>query len=136
MNMAASHRNDDFMSDINMTPLVDVMLVLLIVMMVTASFAVSKSMQLTLPKAATGMSESAPKTLAITALGEWYIDGKRTSEDELARTIAQLQQNTTDVHVIVAADAQARHQELVRAMDFLRSRNVARLSIGVARSEP
>lgn len=134
--MAASNRNDDFMSDINMTPLVDVMLVLLIVMMVTASFTVSQSLQLTLPKAGSGVTESVPTTLAITTEGDWYVDGTRTSEEQLGLTIASLQAQTADVHVIIAADAQAKHQELVRAMDFLRARNVARLSIGVAKQEP
>ena len=133
--MAAGNRNDDFMSDINMTPLVDVMLVLLIVMMVTASFTVSKSLQLTLPKASSGVTETVPTTLGITAEGAWYVDGNRTSEEQLAHTITELQARTADVHVIIAADAQARHQELVRAMDFLRARNVARLSIGVAKQE-
>lgn len=133
--MAGANRNDDFMSDINMTPLVDVMLVLLIVMMVTASFTVTKSLQLTLPKAGSGSTEAAPTTLGITADGAWYVDGKPTSEAALADTITQLQSHTRDVHVIIAADAHARHQELVRAMDFLRLRNVSRLSIGVAKAE-
>ena len=54
--MAGSQRSqDEYMSEINVTPLVDVMLVLLIVLMVAASFAVSKSLEVSLPKAATGM---------------------------------------------------------------------------------
>lgn len=133
--MAASNRNDEFMSDINMTPLVDVMLVLLIVMMVTASFTVTQSLQLTLPKASSGTSEVVPTTLAITAEGEWFVDGSHTTEQHLTRTIKELKARSADLHVIIAADAQTRHQELVRAMDFLRACNVNRLSIGVAKAE-
>lgn len=134
--MAASNRGqEDFMSEINVTPLVDVMLVLLIVLMVAASFAVSKSLEVTLPKASNGQSQAAPITLVIDARGAWSCEGAGISEEQLRGRIAEQLESDREPHVIVAADAASRHEQVVRAMDFLRAERVSRVSLAVTQTE-
>lgn len=130
--MATSNRGqDEYMSEINMTPLVDVMLVLLIVLMVAASFAVSKSLEVTLPKAATGTTESQPTTLVVARDGRWSHAGAPTSEAAFREHLRSLEQTGQEPHVIVAADAHTEHEQVVRAMDFLRAEHVNRVSLAV-----
>lgn len=134
--MAASQRGqDEYMSDINMTPLVDVMLVLLIVLMVAASFTVSKSLDVSLPKASTGTSESKPTMLVISKDGRWQFDGAPTDESSLRGRLSSLKQQGGDPHLIIAADGQTQHEQVVHALDFLRAEQVNRVSLAVTPAE-
>ncbi len=134
--MAASQRGqDDYMSEINVTPLVDVMLVLLIVLMVAASFAVSKSLEVSLPKAATGVSEAQPTTLVVAQNGDWSYAGAPTNELDLRRHLAALKQSGQEPHVVIAADGRTQHEKVVHAMDFLRAERVNRVSLAVTPRE-
>ena len=69
--------DDDIITDINVTPLVDIVLVLLIILMVTASYIVSKSIPMDLPNADTG-DESPPRTLTVSVdeEGQLYLDAE------------------------------------------------------------
>jgi biopolymer transport protein ExbD len=135
--MAGSQRaQDEYMSEINVTPLVDVMLVLLIVLMVAASFSVSKSLEVTLPKAATGTASSQPTTLVVNRDGQWSYDGQPTTESALRERLTTLRDAGELPHVIIAADGSTAHQQVVRAMDFLRAERVERVSLAVTPVEP
>jgi biopolymer transport protein ExbD len=134
--MAGSQRSqDEYMSEINVTPLVDVMLVLLIVLMVAASFAVSKSLEVSLPKAATGTTESQPTTLVVAQNGDWSYNGTPTSESAFRQHLAALKQGGQEPHVIIAADGHTQHERVVHAMDFLRAEQVNRVSLAVTPAE-
>lgn len=134
--MAGSQRGqDEYMSEINMTPLVDVMLVLLIVLMVAASFAVSKSLEVSLPKAATGTTEAEPTTLVVAENGDWSFNGAKTSESAFKQHLASLKQGGGEPHVIIAADGRTQHERVVHAMDFLRAEQVNRVSLAVTPAE-
>jgi biopolymer transport protein ExbD len=134
--MAASQRGqDEFMSDINMTPLVDVMLVLLIVLMVAASFTVSKSLDVSLPKASTGTNESKPTMLVITKDGRWQFDGAPIAETALRVQLSSLKRQGAEPHVVIAADGQTQHEHVVHALDFLRAEQVNRVSLAVTPAE-
>jgi biopolymer transport protein ExbD len=134
--MAGSQRGqDEYMSEINVTPLVDVMLVLLIVLMVAASFAVSKSLEVSLPKAATGTTESQPTTLVVAQSGQWSHNGAPTTEIAFRHHLASLKQEGQEPHVIIAADGRTQHEQVVHAMDFLRAEQVNRVSLAVTPAE-
>lgn len=134
--MAGSQRSqDDYMSEINVTPLVDVMLVLLIVLMVAASFAVSKSLEVSLPKAATGTTEAEPTTLVVAQSGAWSYNGTPTTEAAFRQHLSSLKQIGKEPHVIIAADGRTQHDRVVRAMDFLRAEQVNRVSLAVTPAE-
>lgn len=130
--MAGSQRaQDEYMSEINVTPLVDVMLVLLIVLMVAASFAVSKSLEVNLPKAATGTTETTPTTLVVAEDGGWSYNGAPITEAALKQQLADLKRGGQEPHVIIAADGRTQHERVVHAMDFLRAEQVNRVSLAV-----
>ncbi len=123
------------MSEINMTPLVDVMLVLLIVLMVAASFSVSKSLEVALPKASTGTTHAEPTTLVVAQDGQWSHEGGPVSEAVFRERLSSLRRTAKEPHVIIAADAHTQHEQVVRAMDFLRAEQVNRVSLAVTPME-
>lgn len=134
--MAGSQRSqDEYMSEINVTPLVDVMLVLLIVLMVAASFAVSKSLEISLPKASTGTTESQPTTLVVAQNGDWSYNGSPTTEAGFRQHLASVKRDGQEPHVIIAADGRTQHEQVVHAMDFLRAEQVNRVSLAVTPTE-
>src|SRR5215212_10170414 len=89
--MAGMNRDDDdgLISDINVTPLVDIMLVLLIIFMVTAKIIVSQSLPLDLPKAAAGQEVQLVFGLELTAGGETFVDGKKVPSDDAILPLAR-----------------------------------------------
>src|SRR5262245_48915588 len=108
--MAASASNgDEEIVGINVTPLVDVVLVLLVVLMVTAGYIASKAIPVDLPKATTG--ESITKTLAISIdqAGKLYLDGTATNEAELHQRVAAAKKAQPDVRAVIAADGRVPH---------------------------
>ncbi|MEM7605606.1 MAG: biopolymer transporter ExbD, partial [Myxococcota bacterium] len=79
--MAASTQSDEEINGINVTPLVDVVLVLLVIVMVAASFEVAQSIPVSLPEAATGEQSSGPLMLSLNASGAWFLDGEAAEPD-------------------------------------------------------
>src|SRR6185295_8366928 len=123
--MAASASNgDEEIVGINVTPLVDVVLVLLVVLMVTAGYIASKAIPVDLPKAATG--ESMTKTLAISLdqFGKLYLDGTATNEAELHVRVAATKKAQPDVRAVIAADGRVPHARVVQLIDLLRQEHV------------
>lgn len=131
--MAATlHSNgDEEIVGINVTPLVDVVLVLLVVLMVTAGYIASKAIPVDLPKAATG--ESITKTLAISMdqAGKLYLDGHATSEAELHGSVAAAKKARPDVRAVIAADGRVVHARVVQLIDLLRQENVNEFALDV-----
>jgi biopolymer transport protein ExbD len=93
------------MSDINMTPLIDVMLVLLVIFMITAPLMTS-SLKMDLPKTAGVSSNEARESLslAITADGKWHVDDAVVARAELVKTLQARAKTSPDLDVLVRAD--------------------------------
>ena len=88
--MAASSNDEDGMvSGINITPMVDITLVLLIIFMVTAKIIVSQSMPLDLPKAASGQQIQTIFSIQLRATGETNVDSKKVPGDESVLALAR-----------------------------------------------
>jgi biopolymer transport protein ExbD len=129
--MAAS--DDDtgaVMSQINVTPLVDVLLVLLLVLMVSASAAVSRALDVSLPSAAAGVAEASTLTLRVSAEGRWWMDDQPLDAAGLKRRLQSLG-SPEQLSVVIAADGSARHEHVIAIMDVLRSERVTRLAFAV-----
>jgi biopolymer transport protein ExbD len=116
---------------INVTPLVDVILVLLIVLMVTASGAVSKALPMELPHAKSGESENTTLAISIDEAGALFLDGVSKTEAEL-RALVRLARAKNEPSALIAADGRARHQQVVRVIDLLRTEGVTKFAINVA----
>jgi biopolymer transport protein TolR len=93
------------MSDINMTPLIDVMLVLVVIFIITAPLLAS-SIQLDLPKSEAARPNEAPKfiTLVVDKSGQTYVNDKPVAAEELARQLAQIGNQNPDTEVQLRAD--------------------------------
>jgi biopolymer transport protein ExbD len=131
--MATSARqNGEIISGINVTPLVDVVLVLLIVLMVAASYTVSQALPVELPEARTGESTpSAPLAITIDANGVVHLDGNQLSRDALRDRVRQYRVQGGK-NAIVAADGATAHRAVVGLIDLLRSEGVSQFAINVA----
>ena len=119
-------------TDINVTPLVDIMLVLLIVFMVTTTYIVNPSIKVDLPKAATG-SETAqtPLALSLDTAGTLYLNGQASDESALESFIkAELPKNA-DLQAVIAADKVVPHGTVVHLIDVVKRAGVRRFAINV-----
>ena len=109
-------------SDINVTPLVDVMLVLLIIMMLIAPM-LQQGVTVTLPKATNTVDkpeQSGQTVLAISRNKEFYVNAKPVTEQELSRRINELLENKTEKIVLIKADEEVEYGAVMGVMDQLR----------------
>ena len=118
--------------DINVTPLVDVTLVLLIIFMVTATYIVSPSIKVDLPKAASG-SDQAKTTLAVTLAKDrsLYLNGERSSDAAVVKFINDSLPANPDLQAVIAADTVVPHGDVVHVIDLVKRAGVHRFAINV-----
>jgi biopolymer transport protein ExbD len=127
--------DDEIINDINVTPFVDVALVLLVIFMVTATYIVAQSIPVDLPEAGTGEDVVTTLAITITDNGEWYVDGKRTDEAKLKKLIADTRKANEDVRVIIAGDQKVEHGVVVKVIDLVRKEGVAKFAINIDAEE-
>jgi len=128
---ASASTDDDMISGINVTPLVDITLVLLVILMVTASYVASKAIPMELPRGATG--ETTPTTLwvSIDRDGKTYLDAKVIDEPALRVRIHAAHAADPEVRAVIAADGRTAHANVVHVMDVLRREDVTRFAINI-----
>jgi len=117
---------------INVTPLVDITLVLLIIFMVTATYIASGAIKIDLPKAASG-GEQTKSTLALslTKEGALYLNGEKTSDAAVTKFIGETLPRTPDLQAIIAADKVVSHGDVVHVIDLVKRAGVRRFAINV-----
>jgi biopolymer transport protein TolR len=133
--VASSAAGDEHeITAINVTPLVDIMLVLLVIFMVTATYVVKEAIPIELPRAAAG-SETPARTLAIVVdrNGRAYLDGVEVDEGALLREVARAPERREDLQVIIGADRDARHGAVIRILDLLKGEGISKFAIQVER---
>ncbi len=132
--MAGAKLGDDDvgMTEINILPLVDVILVVLIIFMVTTSYIVSPSIKVTLPDAATG-DATAPSSLGITvtADGTLLLDGEPVTEPALRAAVRAAKAANADVVCLIAGDKEARHGAVTHVIDLVKQEGVAKFAINI-----
>jgi biopolymer transport protein ExbD len=128
----ANEQDDEIITAINVTPLVDIVLVLLIVLMVTSSYLVNKSINVELPKAATGEATSPNLSISIDAESTLYLDGTVIDLTELQARIREAYQRDADVKAIISADGRVKHAEVVTVIDVLRREKVTKFAINTS----
>ena len=113
-------------SDINVTPLVDVMLVLLIIMMIVAPL-LQQGIPLTLPLAVNSVEkpETAGQTVvAVNAQGKFYVGQKEVRKDDLGDAVRNLLESKKEKLVIIKGDRAAQYGAVMEAMDQLRKAGI------------
>jgi len=130
--MAATTCNDDdIITGINVTPLVDVTLVLLVILMVTASYVASRSIPMELPKSATAESTPTTLTVSIDKEGRTFLDAEAIDEATLQQKIRAARRADPETRAIIAADGRVSHAQVVRVMDLLRREDVTKFAFNV-----
>ena len=135
--MAGGARQDEseIITDINVTPFVDVALVLLIIFMVTATYIIAQSIPVDLPKASTGEDVVTTFAVALTTDGALYLDGQKIDEATLRSKIRGTKGNNEDVRVVIAADKTVTHGRVVGIIDLVRKEGVAKFAINIESEE-
>ena len=131
-------------AEINITPLTDIFLVLLIIFMVTSSVIVQQApggaqtgLKVNLPKGGTTDVTARATDLSVAVLsdGRFVLGGNVVNEDELKRAFAKAQQDNPDTVVIVQADEGVPHGTVVQVMEMAKSVGLGQLAIGVREAQ-
>ena len=125
---------DSIIADINVTPLVDIVLVLLIVFMITVPKIVSTpSIKVNLPKAATA-DQTEKSTLALTLQRspsgyDLYMNGEKTNEGALRSTIPGMLAKNANLQAIIAADKGIAYGDVVHIVDLVKQLGVVKFAL-------
>ena len=117
---------------INMTPMVDIVLVLLVIMMVSATYIVSKSMKVELPKAASE-NDTVASVAAVTIAkdGSLYYNQQPIDEKGLVAKLHDAYAGNPDVSLIVSADKDALHGKVVHVIDLAKLEGIVKFAINI-----
>jgi len=128
----ANGDEDEGINGINVTPLVDITLVLLIIFMVTASYIVKETIEVELPRAAHG-GETVQKTFAllVTREGKAFLNGVPVDDDGIVREVQGARARGEDVQAIVGADKNATHGSVTHLLDVLKGAGVTKFAIQI-----
>ena len=119
--------------DVNLTPLIDVVFLLLIFFMVSTTFVHESEIELTLPEASEELREApADKVeIAIDSKGQYFVNGKALINSQLETmksALRRLDNADGDPLVIISADAEASHQSVITVMDAARQVGLVRIT--------
>jgi biopolymer transport protein ExbD len=131
-------QDEDAITGINVTPLVDITLVLLIIFMVTAKIIVSQAIPLDLPKASSGAADvQVIFSIILAADGRTVVDSKPVASDEAILELAnQASKKNPDVRAVIKADAAVPHGRVIHVLDLLKQGHVSRIAFGVTPVPP
>jgi biopolymer transport protein ExbD len=128
-----SDPTDDLVTGVNITPIVDVALVLLIVFLVTSSLIVSRSIQVEVPRAATG-AETAVGLLAlvVASSGDIYVNGQPARLEDVPRAVAEARRRLEPGQKLtgfVSADVSAPYGRFAQVVDVLRQEGIVDIAL-------
>ena len=130
---AASNDSDDVISAINVTPLVDITLVLLIIFMVTAKIIVAQGMPMDLPKAASGETVQTIFSVELAADGKTRVDSKFVQNDDAISGLAKTAKlKNKDLRAVIRADSKVEHGRVIHVLDLLKRAGIAKIAFAVS----
>jgi biopolymer transport protein ExbD len=124
--------NDDPIADINIVPFVDIILVVLIIFMITTPFIVKPSININLPKAASG-EETTPSQLTITvaADGRTMLNGKDATDEEITEFSKGSVASKPEMQAIISADKDVPHGRVITVIDLVKSAGITKFAITI-----
>lgn len=122
--------SSEVIADINMVPLIDIILVVLIIFMVTAPALIKPSVEVNLPEAASG-DETTPSLLniAITADGQVLLNNEEVDEDEAKRLSKEEFERNADVQAVVIADRELPYGQVIKVLDWVKSSGIKNFAV-------
>jgi biopolymer transport protein ExbD len=132
----AAASNDAPITSINVTPFVDVVLVLLVIFMATSGYIVNPAIEVDLPEAASaGETVESSIALVLSSRGELYLNGNPASEDEIARHCRSASAAHPAIVASIAADGASRHARVVSLIDLVKRNGVQSFALNIDRPE-
>ncbi|MCK5236876.1 MAG: biopolymer transporter ExbD [Deltaproteobacteria bacterium] len=131
-------QDDELMAEINIVPLTDVMLVLLIIFMVATPLMMVESMSVKLPEAASGavVEDSKPLTIRVSEAGEITINGDVVTRDLLLTRLGnELKIFSSDKAVIIEGDNKADYGLIIEVLDTAKRAGAVRLSVATTKAK-
>ena len=137
--MKLSHRREDS-PDITLTPLIDVVFLLLIFFMVSTTFSRHSQLEIDLPEASTEEAQEQPDhiEIAIDVKGRYYVDGRQLVNTQLAtlkQAMAEAAGDQKAPVITVSADRDTPYQSLINVMDVARQLGFTHLSFPTSQAE-
>ena len=124
--------NNSVISSINITPLVDILLVLLVIFMVTASFLKKESVNIQLPKSSSADPHIAESTqISLTKRGHLMLDGSIVDENALITSLSSQVKFRPAMRVTLSADEGLNYGSITRVMGLIRKSGVSRIALAV-----
>ncbi|MEK6600351.1 MAG: biopolymer transporter ExbD [Candidatus Binatota bacterium] len=125
----AREDNSDIVAEINITPLTDIFLVLLIIFMITSSAIVESGGKVNLPSAVKTQSEPRGTTVTITPGHEIYVNQKKVSETNLENSLREVLDRSPDKIVILRGDRAVLFGEAVRVLSIVKKAGASEIAI-------
>lgn len=132
MGSSFQNNDDEPITQINVTPFVDIILVVLIIFMVTTPIIMKPSINIQLPKAASG-DESTPTQLnvAISAQGVIQLNGTPTDESSLNQQARDILSKNPEAQAVIAADKDVPHGTVIGVIDAIKSAGITKFAISI-----
>jgi biopolymer transport protein ExbD len=129
---------DEAITGINVTPLVDITLVLLIIFMVTTKLVMNQTVPLDLPKASVGTSDvQVVFSIVMAADGRAFVDGKPIANDDAILALGRdAEQAHPDMRAVIKADAAVTHGRVIHVLDLLKQAHINKIAFGVSPIAP
>ena len=127
----ASQSDDDNIVGINVTPFVDIALVLLIIFLVTAKYLVAQSIPVDLPQAATGADTEVSTMLNISLdrAGHIFVDARAVDDRGLVEAARQRSSQSAEARAVINADGDNSHRRVTQVIDLVRQGGITRFAI-------
>ena len=127
--LGGNEENSDIFAEINITPLTDIFLVLLIIFMITSSAMIESGGKVNLPKAVATQSESRGTTVTLTPKREIFVNQKQISEDRLEVTLKEALAASADKIVILRGDKDVLLGDTVKIMSIIKRAGASEIAI-------
>ncbi len=129
MNLRGNKKRSDLLIDL--TPMIDVVFLMLIFFMVSTSFTVSNTLKLDLPqsKASAAIKDNVQVVIQIDSEGHLYVQDERIEDGDLRRRILNISKGDPNMRVILRADADAKHKRVVYVLGIIRELGMGKVGI-------
>jgi biopolymer transport protein ExbD len=130
----SSGDDEDIIAGINVTPLVDIVLVLLIIFMVTTSYIVRAQIEVDLPKAASG-SEEVQQTLVLQVMpdGTYKMDGEPATLEQIGAWAKKTVKTNPELRAVIAADKKVEYEKVIDVVDTIKQNGVDKFALNIVK---
>ena len=131
--MASVQNDDQEITAINVTPLVDIVLVLLIIFMVTASFITRETVEVDLPRAANTNDKTVqgPVMVTIDKDAKVFFDGAEVTQDALLEKLRAAVATDTEARAIISADQSLNYGKVMGLIDLVKEAGIAKFALNI-----